>query len=212
MKKQVEHDEKLTAIYTNGGIYALCNYVTANMQLSTIVDLGAHYGTGYKLFGIQHPNADYIMVEPVNECVQQIKNVIDSNPTAKIRLINGIIGLHSGITEIKTFTNDRHQSSNLFSNRGGVYGATSCEVIKIYSYDVMPPVIDFAKINIEGAEYQLIDDGFFNRIDTFVMEVHNGLVQGKSYIDVINALGNNFILTTCGNREYKYCFCIGHRI
>jgi FkbM family methyltransferase len=208
----IEHDEKLTKVYTSGGIYALCRHVTDGMHPKTILDLGAHYGDGYESFGMHHPNAEYIMVEPVHTCIQRIRFVLESNPGSNIKLIDGVIGMHAGITEMKTFDTDNCQSSNMFSDRGGAYGTCHHEVVKMHPYDVLPDVIDFAKVNIEGGEYKLIDDNFFDRVTSFVMEVHNNLIPGLMYIQVIDRLRSTFNLTTCGNLDYKYCFVIGHRI
>lgn len=209
----IGHDDGLTKIYASSGIYGLCRHVTTDSELHTIVDLGAHHGHGYAAFGVDHPDALYVMVEPVADCVEKIKEVISNNPTARINIVDGILGKEAGTAEINLFESDGRQSSNLFSTRGGVYGRSCVQVIKVHPYDVVPMSIDFAKVNIEGGEYQLVQDGFFDRIDQFVMEVHNELIPNVTYVDILTGpLSADFELITCGSRSYKYCFCVGHRI
>jgi FkbM family methyltransferase len=175
-----------------------------------ILDFGARRGEGYELFGAQYPDATYIFIEPSPRCKSHIEAVIERYNTYNLLLIHGILGDNAGLTKFFLFENDNDQSGNLYSNRTGTYGATELIDINIVSYDMIPhTIIDFAKINIEGGEYELINSSFFQKIQMFVMEAHNMHVPGKTYKDVIETLKDEYDLHTCGDLSYKYCYIMG---
>jgi hypothetical protein len=107
---------------------------------------------------------------------------------------------------------DDDQSGNLFSDRSGRYGPSIPTPVKTYDHrSVLPVIIDFAKVNIEGGEYELIDTGFFDKVESFVMEVHNEHVPNMNIDYAINMLTRRFDLELWGERSYKYCFLNGKR-
>lgn len=192
-------------------IYDACIQCTQDKSIKTIVDLGACHGEGYELFGINYPDASYTFVEPSNRCTPYINQLIKKYPKANLTLINGVLGTSNGETTFYQLENDNDQSGNLFSNRNGQYGRASKRVIKTYDYRSIFTHIDFVKCNIEGAEYQFIEDGFFNIVNSFVMEVHNIHVPNKNYRNAISALSDKFDLTVWGDVNYKYCFINGQK-
>ena len=192
-------------------IYDACNQFTKNKKLSTIVDLGARNGEGYALFGCHHPDALYTFIEPSNRCIPNINELIKKHPKANLRLIDGVLDLRDDKTTFYQLENDDDQSGNLFGDRGGNYGQSTSYSVKTYDYRSIFTHIDFVKCNIEGAEYQLINDGFFDIVDSFVMEAHNIHVPNKTYLDIITALTDKFDLEVWGNIKHKYCFINGLR-
>lgn len=190
-------------------IYDACCQVTKNKVITSIVDLGARHGEGYELFGHNHANAAYTFVEPSNRCIPNINNIIKKYPNANLRLIDGVLGASDGETTFYQLECDDDQSGNLFSDRNGQYGKPFECKVKIYDYKSIFTQIDFVKCNIEGAEYKLIEDGFFDIVDSFVMEAHNAHVPNKNYRNVIAALGDKFDLSIWGDTTYKYCFING---
>lgn len=210
--QQCKHDDTL---HTLGGIYAVCRHVIDTTRLpSVIIDLGSRHGEGFEQLGCHYPHARYIFVEPTSQCAPYIADVIASHPDADCQFIRGVLGVERSKVNINIFPNDGDQSSNLYSDRGNVYGVPSIEVVDVLPYDTIELHDDdvvFAKVNIEGAEYELIESDFFRRIDHFVMEAHNGIIHGKTYVDIINALAPMYDLTTYGQKSYKYCFIVGHR-
>lgn len=193
-------------------IYDACVKITKNKQLNTILDLGARHGEGYELFGKYHSTSEYIFVEPSRRCTQSINKVIKENPNANFKLINGVLGSNDSEIKFYQLENDYDQSGNLFSDRNGQYGNCFEYLVKVYDYrSIFNNSIDFVKCNIEGAEYQLIEDGFFDIVDCFVMEAHNAHIPNKNYKNIISALNDKFILNVWGNVNYKYCFINGQK-
>lgn len=192
-------------------IYDACVQFSQDKSIKTIVDLGARHGEGYELFGIHHHDASYTFVEPSNRCISNINQLITKYPEAKLTLIDGVLGTSNGETRFYQLENDNDQSGNLFSNRNGQYGRSSEHVVKTYDYRLLFTHIDFVKCNIEGAEYQLIEEGFFDIVNSFVMEAHNVHVPNKNYRNAVSLLSDKFDLTIWGDVNYKYCFINGQK-
>lgn len=192
-------------------IYDACVKLSEGKKISTIVDLGARHGEGYESFGINHKEAVYHFVEPSKRCIPHIQSIIDKYPNQKLELIQGVIGSSDCEIDFYQLSKDNDQSGNLFSNRSGQYG--NAEIYKVKSYDFKTTFkkIDFLKCNIEGGEYQLIEDGFFDIVDFFVLEAHNNHVKGKNYKNAVKGLEENFNLEIWGDIYHKYCFINGKR-
>lgn len=197
--------------YKYKDIYDACLQFTAGKQIANIVDLGARHGEGYELFGRHHPDASYTFVEPSNRCIPNINRLIEKYSEANLRLIDGILSADNGEAEFYQLDNDNDQSGNLFSDRNGQYGSATLQKVKVYDFKNFFEKIDFVKCNIEGGEYQLIEDGFFDMVGSFVMEAHNVHVPNKNYLNIIESLASKFDLEVWGDVTYKYCFINGLR-
>ncbi len=194
-------------------LYVAAKSLTVDMTFDVILDLGARHGEGIDYFGIHHPEATYIMVEPKPSCCARIRKKIEETPDIDARLIEGLLGPKAGKERLIVFDRDNDQSSNLFSDRGGAVGNASYIDVDVVSFSVLDEyaVIDFAKVNIEGAEYELIQDPFFDRVQMFVMEAHNNMRPGKNWRTIIDALQDRYDLWTFGNNNHRYSFIYGVR-
>lgn len=192
-------------------IYDACLRVTEGRSIETFVDLGARHGESFRLFG-KHRNINrYVFVEPSPRCTPVIRKIVDSDPK-KFSLVEGVLGNQDGEVTFYQLENDGDQSGNIFSDRGRSYGPATSTQVKMFDFRrVFNGRIDFLKCNIEGGEYQLIEDGLFDEVNSFVMEVHNRHVPGKTYLDAINGLVTKFDLEVWGNVGYKYCFINGNK-
>lgn len=195
-------------------IYEACNSLAQNLGLEKhlrpiIVDLGGRHGESYELFGCNYPSAKYYFVEPSDRCIPHINKVIESYPNRDLCLIDGVLKTSEELIDFYQLDQDNDQSGNLFSDRHGVYGEARLCKVKSYDYTKLFSHIDFVKCNIEGAEYQLIEDKFFDIVDAFVMEAHNQHVPNKTYRDILSMLEDKFDLEVWGNTSYKYCFVNG---
>jgi len=175
-----------------------------------VVDLGAHQGEGYHQLREMFPNAVIHLVEPVEDCVESLQRAVGGDQNAIIHPY--AIGSFEREEMINTFSSDGRQSSNLYSDREGVYGKAVLVPTRVMSYRILPEIIDLAKINIEAGEFELLETDFFDRVGAFVMEAHNRHIPGKTWKDIIDALQDKFDLSTFGNLNYKYCFITGVKI
>ncbi len=194
-------------------IYDLSKSVLMSLikPIDTIIDFGARHGESYDTFSQFYPRR-YIMVEPISVC----QEIIDFKNLRNVELVRGIVCSDSterDYDDMFTCVDDNDQSSNLFSERDGRYGATKKERVKLIKESSLGcDRVNFAKINIESGEYDLIELDIFKKFESFVMEAHNGLREGFSYKDVIEKLKDDYELITYGNLDYKDCFIVGFRI
>lgn len=201
-----------------GGIYGLCNQLAAEVPCASVLDLGARHGEGFVLFGSKTQHCElYVMVEPSPRCIPKIQELIGKHAETSIELVPGVLGRADGTVELIMFDADNDQSANTFTTRGGQYGPSTSTTVTVFSYDhgiLNNHYFDIAKVNIEGGEYQLVDDGYFTpaRIGAFVMEAHNAHVPGRTYKDVIAALESQYDIVSYGDLNYKYCFLVGTSI
>jgi FkbM family methyltransferase len=193
----------------SGGIYELCRSVCRHPVLS-ILDLGARHGEGIGLLGLPLAELQYTAVEPSPRCLPYLISKAKLMSTFHVKVVNGVLGPEAGETVLHILDRDGDQSANLFSNRSGIYGGEELVTVPVIPYDAMDARYNFAKVNIEGAEYSLISDGFFDRFDSFVLEAHNAHVPGMTYVDALAGL-RQFDTWTVGDLGYKYCFIVGIR-
>jgi len=209
------HSEELTKFNAEmKSIYHVCRFVCENIKPKIILDLGSRYGEGFDLFGNFFKGV-YIFVEPNPKCFEKITDVIEKfKGLNSFEFFPGVLGEKEGTSKMKIFSSDNDQSSNLYTDRSGKYGETEEIEINVFPYEkIESESINFAKINIEGGEYDLIESGFFNKIQNFIMEVHNHeWIEGKSYKDILDRLGSDYDMMTYGNLNYKYCFIVGAKI
>lgn len=184
-----------------------------NGKPNLILDLGSRYGENFLRFGLKY-NCKYIFVEPSPKCIPKIEALIkEYSNNREFQFIKGILGQGEGNRDLILFENDGDQSANLYSNRNFIYGKPEKVQIKMFDYSIIKESnIDFAKINIEGGEYELVESDFFHKIQCFVMEAHNKIIRKKNYKDIIKKLKKTYDLETYGHLKYKYCFIIGNRL
>ncbi len=186
-------------------LYDFCADISPSPH--TIVDLGAHRGDGYKQLRQMYPNAVIHLVEPMQDCISSIMEAVEGDKLAFVHPC--AIGRDETTMMIKSFSSDERQSSNFYSDRGGLYGKPELVPVKVMTHSFLPDKIDLAKINIEAGEFELLETDFFDRVESFVMEAHNNLIPGKTWVDVVKSLEQKFDIVTTGNLNYKYCFVLG---
>lgn len=191
-------------------IYDICALLikaTLQQRVRCIVDMGARHGEGHD--ALNELCDEYVFIEPNPACIDVLVSRFTN--AQHVTLLPYAVGSHAGTAKLITFSADDHQSSNLFSDRGLQYGDASIVDVQCINHrDVCADsMIDFCKVNIEGSEYDLLEGDFFDRVGAFVIEAHNGLREGMSYVDVINAVSVTHALCVLGNPFYKYCFVVG---
>ena len=109
-------------------------------------------------------------------------------------------------------------SGNIFSARSERgYGANFTIMVDVIPFSDLPAQIDFLKCNIEGAEYALVEQGLFKRVDAFVMEVHNahcpnGRGRFRQLEEMLAMLHDEFELHQRGPLKHRWSILTGKRI
>ncbi len=190
--------------------------ISKNLNVNLLVDFGARHGESFDTLG-ELCQGDYIFVEPVPKAADVISHIIKKRPEKRLHLLRAIVADVGGTAEMHTFERDDDQSSNVYTNRNGRYGDSKLITVDVVPYKIFDELfpgqmIDFAKVNIEGSEYKMIEDGFFHKkVNAFIFELHNEHVEGKSWKDAVDMLSDTFDITTYGDVNYKYCFMTGVR-
>lgn len=186
-----------------------------DVNIELLVDFGARHGESYR-FLKEFCRGDYVFVEPAPKSIAVIEDlIIGLNDPSHIHLIKAVLGSSEGSIGMHIFEHDDDQSSNVFTDRKGCYGKSEIINVPVFSYEIFDKLfpgknIDFAKVNIEGSEYQMIEDGFFHkRVKSFVMELHNEHVKDKMWKNAVECLQHDFDIITYGDLGYKYCYMSG---
>lgn len=135
---------------------------------SVVVDAGGYHGEWsesiYNLY-----NSNIFILEPIKIYYENILNKFSSNDKVKV--------LNYGLSE-----SDRDIEINLDRDSSSIYKpGIGTETIKVLTIDKFLnqnniSKIDLIKINIEGAEYELLEDiiskGIHNKIDNIQVQFH----------------------------------------
>jgi FkbM family methyltransferase len=210
----------------NTSIYDICNKSLSkwcDSGIETIIDFGARHGEGLVALAdycAQHETR-YIMIEPSPRCWIPIEETRDNVATR--RHVESVVLKHA-ITDVEgtlpmfLFSNDGDQSANFYSTRGGIRGKATIEEVKSLRPESLKcftnhnGLIPFMKMNIEGAEYGLLENtDLFEWVDVFVAEVHNQHIKGKNIDTFVAGIEQRFDFRTHGNTASKHCFVSARR-
>lgn len=142
-------------------------------ECRNIIDVGAAFGD-FSLFASHiHPEAKIIAFEPNPESFSLLKENIKLNKANTITLYNQAIGKQGKI--------------KLYIPRDNVQGTTVkisarkiVDVVSVPLSDYIGSVVDFLKIDTEGAELEVlasIKKAQFTKIKRIICEYHNHLVE-----------------------------------
>ena len=151
-----------------------------------IIDCGANIGMSILFFKKLYPTSSIIAFEPNPYAFQLLEKNIKQNDLTNIQLFN--IGLSNINGEIDFFMNNTKGTlkGSFISERGGE-NKIIVETQKL-SKIINTNVFDLIKIDIEGAEIQVIEDliseGKINQINQYLIEYHHRINGAKSDFSV----------------------------
>lgn len=151
-----------------------------------ILDLGANIGMGTISLACQFPDAEFICVEPDSRNLEKLKVNLSSN-NVKAEIIAAAVGSEVGTTSLR-FGQNPTCSAIEFSpmheleNSMVVNLITVQKIIELFDW----PSIDLVKIDIEGAEDELLSHTaeWLSCTGALVLEIHPNTTAEKiqSYI------------------------------
>lgn len=164
--------------------YHLPNYAIPEDVL-TIVDLGSNIGFSIVYFSMRFPNVRIIGVEPNQENYElAMKN---TQKVGNLTLVRA--GIWSSRCFVSILNNDDRPDSFQVvecdpDTTGAIPAFSIQDLLKDYSLDT----IDILKVDIEGAEIQLLENGkrdWLNRVHTLVIELHGQEIR-NSLVPILN--------------------------
>lgn len=178
-----------------------------NSQRPYIIDCGANFGVSIYYFFKNYPNCRILAFEPDHE----IYNILSEN-------INKL--KNSTSITIKEEAVWKENTTLEFFSEGGLAGslvtdfAKKSNIIKIKAIDLkkyLHEKIDFLKIDIEGAENELIFDikDNLNNVENLFLEYHGLKNQKQNLGNILNLLtdvGFEYYIRVAGE-TLRYPFC-----
>lgn len=126
-----------------------------------IIDGGGHYGVALVHFKKRYKNADILVFEPDPNNVQIIKKIIDTYKYSGVKLIECAISDHSGKTTLYGELSGEEPDSlgnSIIKSWGDRGFTTEVTVNTVLLSDYIKKKVDFLKLNIEGSEWEVLED------------------------------------------------------
>ena len=149
-----------------------------------IMDCGANIGLAAIYFKTRFPNARVIAFEPNPSSFTRLASNIGGNKLKQVELRNEAVCGRTGVATLvrPKGTSESHAASLMLAEgSGAVADSDSVSCVRLSSVIEELPPIDLLKIDIEGAEYEVLTDleyaGQFHRIGALIIEYHEGIAS-----------------------------------
>ena len=160
-----------------------------------ILDCGANIGLSVIYLKRQHPGARIVAFEPDLQNFKTLTKNIESQNWQDIELRNEAIWKENGTL---SFKNDGTLGSKLeASNNGNESGYTTVKTARLK--DLLISKVDFVKLDIEGAEYEVLKDceDYLSNIEYLFIEFHgyfNKMYELTEILDMVQRNGFSFYI------------------
>ena len=147
-----------------------------------IIDCGSYIGTSILFFKTQYPNAKILAFEPDNSNFELLNNNIKNWDLKDIEIQNAAIWIDNlGVN----FIADGNMASKIDESNNTAHNENQ-KTKSVRLKDLLTEKIDFLKIDIEGAEYAVIQDiaNELNRVQNMFIEYH-GLASETYKLETI---------------------------
>lgn len=154
-----------------------------------ILDCGGNIGMSTIYFKTLYPAARIITFEPDQEVVKILKKNIKAHDLDKVRVIEK--GVWKEKTELD-FIISGSDGSSIVTDKPGISKST-IQTVRLRDYIQSEEKVDFLKIDIEGAETDVILDcqDILYRIDHIFVEYHSFVNHVQTLDIIVTILKNN---------------------
>ena len=149
-----------------------------------IIDCGANIGLSVIYMKKQYPDAEIVAFEPDNQNFDLLTKNVKASGYTNIDLRKEAVWIENTTVYFSSSgTTDSHIS---IQNTGSV------EVAAIRLKDLITRKIDFLKIDIEGAEYQVIKDVAerLDLVDNMFVEYHGSFEENSQFLDMMKTISD----------------------
>lgn len=168
------------------------SYFQKLQETPFIIDCGANIGLSVIYMKRQYPNAEIIAFEPDETNFHLLSENIKSFGFNKVTLCKQAVWIENKVLK---FSNESSMSSKIDSGNG----ENSIKVNAIKLKDILVRDIDFLKIDIEGAEYEVLKDieNKLYLVQNLFIEYHGTFEKNAELVemlDIINKSGFKFYI------------------
>lgn len=161
---------------------------------TVIFDCGSHIGISLLYFQFKYPNARISAFEPSEENFRLLKVNISENQLTGVTLHRSALGREEMLTKLYRRVNT---SSTVNFSITKIQNA-SVEIVPAQRLSsLLPERLSFVKMDVEGAEQEIIDDletsDSLNRIGEIIIEIHPALISGSKEKLIQKIADNGFI-------------------
>ncbi len=123
---------------------------------STFVDIGVNVGQTLLRVKTISPQMDYLGFEPSSTCVAYVQKLIQTNGFEKCTVLNAALSTEIGIIELHKDDSTDSRASIVSDFRPHFF--STFEHVLAFDYDrfYLDKKIGFVKIDVEGAEYEVL--------------------------------------------------------
>lgn len=156
-----------------------------------IIDCGSYIGTSILFFKTQYPNAKILAFEPDNSNFELLNNNIKNWDLKDIEIQNAAIWIDNlGVN----FIADGNMASKIDESNNTAHNENK-KTKSVRLKDLLTEKIDFLKIDIEGAEYEVLVDceSKLSFVENLFIEYHGNYNEMYKLNKIFNILiENNF--------------------
>ena len=158
-------------------------------QNAFIIDCGAHIGLSVIYLKTKFPNADIIAFEPDKTNFELLQKNVSSFKIDKVDLKNEAVWKENAILN---FSSEGNMSSKINEETTTpTNSTTSIKAVRLF--DVIDKKVDFLKLDVEGAEYEILVDieSKLNQVSFMFIEYHGSFKDGNKLSHILQLLNTN---------------------
>ena len=157
-------------------------YFESNDKNPLIIDCGANIGFATLFFKKLYPNAKVICFEANPYAFELLKLNAEQNNFTNMELYNEALSDKEG--DISFFIGHKETLHGSLSSERGGEEKINCKAVLLSNYIKQYDKIDFIKIDVEGAEWLILDDlvttGAIKKVNQFIIEYHHKMSSEPS--------------------------------
>ena len=157
-------------------------YFETDKSHPIIIDCGANIGFATLYFKKLYPNATIICFEANPKAFEVLKLNVEQNSFKNVELQNKAVSNKEG--QISFYIGHEETLLGSLTNERGGEEKITCDAVLLSSYIKQYNFIDFIKIDIEGAEWLVLEDlvnsGAINKVTQLIIEYHHKMSSEPS--------------------------------